>query len=103
METSKRRQIPTTKACPNFSFRGPRKEKNFVTLFRDYFRHADELHTSKQRITFTQYAHTRAILLWPQPAGPSARPGLRPVLKKVGDDDDDDDGAPATTKDAEEL
>jgi len=38
METSKRRQIPTTKACPNFSFRGLRKKNSlrfFATDFRD--------------------------------------------------------------------
>jgi len=29
------------------------------------------------------YAHTRATLLWPQPAGPSARTGLRPVKKPL--------------------
>jgi len=30
----------------------------------------DKLHTSQQRITLTtQYAHTRATLLWPQSAG----------------------------------
>jgi len=31
-----------------FSFRGFRK-KNFVTLFRDYFRHAYKLHTSQRQ------------------------------------------------------
>jgi len=67
-ETSKRRQIPTTNACTNFSFRGLRKKKNFA-LFRsfreyfrhaqrNYFRHADKLHTSQQRYRATQYAHT---------------------------------------------
>jgi len=60
---------------PNFSFKGLRKKKNFVTLFRDYFRHADKLHTSQQQITFTQDAHTRIILLWPQPAGFQPDPG----------------------------
>jgi len=74
METSKRRQIPTMNECPNFSFRGLRKKKNFVTLLRDYFhhaencfRHADKLHTSQQWIMLTtQYMHTRAIILLPQ-------------------------------------
>jgi len=32
METSKRRQIPTTNASQNFTFRGIRIKKNFVTL-----------------------------------------------------------------------
>jgi len=36
METSNRRQIPTTNACQNFSFRAFTK-KIFVTLFRDGF------------------------------------------------------------------
>jgi len=86
METSKRRQIPTTNACQNFIFRGIRIKKNFVTLknyFRhaeNYFRHAEKVHTSQQRQRPIQYAHALAILLWPQPAGPSVRPGLRPVL-----------------------
>jgi len=31
LETSKRSQIPMTNACPNFSFRGLRIKKNFVT------------------------------------------------------------------------
>jgi len=43
----KRRLMPTTNVCPNFSFRGLRKK--FVTLFRDYFRHAYKLHTSQRQ------------------------------------------------------
>jgi len=69
METSKRHQIPTTNACPNFSFRGLRK-KNFVTLFRDYFGHAYKLHTSQQWQHSTR-AHGRFYY-------GRSRPGLRP-------------------------
>jgi len=55
--------------------------------FRDHFGHAEKT-TSVTVRNYTLVSsgnvqlntHTRAILLWPQPAGPSARPGLRPVL-----------------------
>jgi len=77
METSKRRQIPMTNACPNFSFRG--LAKNVVTLFRDgfrdYFRHAYKLHTSQRQPStrtgeFTMSAAGRA-------SGPTlAAPGI---------------------------
>jgi len=43
METSRRRQIPTTNACPNFSFRGLRKKislRFFVTDFRHSYNYA---------------------------------------------------------------
>jgi len=74
METSKRRQIPTTNAYPNFSFRGLRK-KNFITLFCDYFRHAYKLYTSQRQPStrtdeFTMAAAGRAY-------GPTrAAPGI---------------------------
>jgi len=68
METSERRQIPTTNACVNFRFKGLRKKKNF-TLFRsfrekfchaeNYFRHCQKLYTSRQRPI--QYAHVRDL------------------------------------------
>jgi len=68
--------------------------KIFFTLFRsfreyfrhaeeNYFRHAVKLHTSQQRQPHTKHTNstrTRAILIWPHPAGPSARTALRPVL-----------------------
>jgi len=73
METSKKRQIPTTNACANFSFRGLRKKKKF-TLFRsfheyfrhaerNYFRHGQKLHTSQQRQRPIQYAHARNLTM----------------------------------------
>jgi len=71
METSKRRQMPTTNACANFSFRGLRK-KNFTLFrsFREYFRHAEnyfhhcqKLHTSQQRQRPFQCAHARDLTM----------------------------------------
>jgi len=77
METSKRRQILTTNASPNFSFRGLRKKillRFFVT-------------TSVTLINCTLVSgnpvRARASLLWPQPAGPPAWPGLCPELFDV--------------------
>jgi len=46
METSKRRQIPTTNACANFSFRGLSKKKNF-TLFRSFREYFPTVHAEK--------------------------------------------------------
>jgi len=78
MDTSKRRQIPTTNACANFSFRGLRKKKNFTLFrsFREYFRHAEnyfrhcqKLHTSQQRQRPIQYAHARDLTM-------AAAPGI---------------------------
>jgi len=66
METSKRRQIPTTNACQNFSFRGLRIKKNSWPLpsrWENYFRHSRKLHTSQQRQRPSQYAHARDITM----------------------------------------
>jgi len=59
-------------------------KKNFVTLFCDGFR--DYFSTSVTLINCTLVCGNpvcaRDSLLWPQPAGPSARPRLSPELVK---------------------
>jgi len=73
METSKRRQIPSTNAS-KFQLQVP-SQKKFVTLFRDYFRHAYKLHTRQRQPStrtgeFTMAAAGRAF-------GPTrAAPGI---------------------------
>jgi len=113
METSKRHQIPTTKACKNFSFRGLRIKKNFITLdFRDStLTYAQEsifsqtnhraivcdstsvtiscdrqkIQTSQQRQRPTQYAHTSDFTMGTACSKPKAYlPGLRRVLPLAG-------------------
>jgi len=72
METNKRRQIPTTNVCKNFSFRGLRIKKNSVTLLLSTSvtvklpRSLSELQTSQQRHPHTIQivrAHTRDLTM----------------------------------------
>jgi len=52
----------------------------FVTHFRHFYTLPTSQRTPTARHTIRALAHTQASLLWPQPAGPPAQPGLRPVL-----------------------
>jgi len=78
METSKKRQISTTNACKNFSFRGVRIKRNFFMLFTYYFRDSENYFRDFLRCRLVSSGNcqlstrTRAILLWAAPSRPSA-------------------------------
>jgi len=71
METSKRRQIPTTNACPNFSFANSRTSifvvislRFFVTHLRHFYKFPHSQRKPTACHTVRALAHTQASLLW---------------------------------------